>query len=246
MIGPLAPDVAFPQAIAQRAHGVVCMYHDQANIARKLFGFSGATLFVGLPVPVATTAHGVAFDRAGAGTADPSEPAPRLRAARPAGGAERVSATLVERLRALGVASVFDASEPRVTAGPGIRPVWTPVFAAGPAYTLETEPADNLALHRAIGEAPPGSIVVAATGRSVAIAVYGDLLSEIAVGRGLAGLVTDGAVRDIDRIAALGFPVFSAGVTVRAPSKRCWGEVGGSRHHRRGDDRRGRLGPRRR
>ena len=72
VIGPLAPDVAFPQAIAQRAHGVVCMYHDQANIARKLFGFSGATLFVGLPVPVATTAHGVAFDRAGAGTADPT------------------------------------------------------------------------------------------------------------------------------------------------------------------------------
>ena len=139
-----------------------------------------------------------------------------------------MSATLVERLRALGVASVFDASEPRVTAGPGIRPVWTPVFAAGPAHTLETEPADNLALHRAIGEAPPGSIVVAATGRSVEIAVYGDLLSEIAVGRGLAGLVTDGAVRDIDRIAALGFPVFSAGVTVRAPSKRCWGEVGGA------------------
>ena len=72
VIGPLAPDTAFPQALALGAHGVACMYHDQANIARKLFGFRGATLFVGLPVPVATTAHGTAFDRAGAGVSDPS------------------------------------------------------------------------------------------------------------------------------------------------------------------------------
>jgi len=139
-----------------------------------------------------------------------------------------MSATLADRVRALGAASLFDASETRITAGPGIRPIWTPVFAAGPAYTIATEPADNLALHRAIGEAPPRSIVVAATGRSVEIAVYGDLLSQVAVGRGIAGLVTDGAVRDVDRIRSLGFAVFAAAITVRSPAKRAWGTVGGT------------------
>ena len=72
-IGPLAPDTVFPAAIADGAHGVVCMYHDQANIARKLHDRrEQATLYLGLPLPVATTAHGTAFDRAGTGTASPA------------------------------------------------------------------------------------------------------------------------------------------------------------------------------
>jgi len=70
--GPFAADTVFPRAAAERMHGVVCMYHDQANIARKLRGpLDGATIILGLPVPCATTAHGTAFDRAGAGTANP-------------------------------------------------------------------------------------------------------------------------------------------------------------------------------
>jgi 4-hydroxythreonine-4-phosphate dehydrogenase len=70
--GPFAGDTLFPRALDQGFHGVVCMYHDQANIARKLHGSGdGATVITGLPIPSATTAHGTAFDRAGQGTADP-------------------------------------------------------------------------------------------------------------------------------------------------------------------------------
>jgi 4-hydroxy-L-threonine phosphate dehydrogenase PdxA len=69
--GPLPADTIFPVAAARGADGVVCMYHDQANIARKLAGFAGqGTLFLGLPVPVGTTAHGTAFELAGRGIAD--------------------------------------------------------------------------------------------------------------------------------------------------------------------------------
>jgi 4-hydroxy-L-threonine phosphate dehydrogenase PdxA len=71
-IGPLPADTIFPRALAEGIGGVVCMYHDQANIARKLHDLrTQATLFLGLPVPVATTAHGTAFDLAGTGTANP-------------------------------------------------------------------------------------------------------------------------------------------------------------------------------
>jgi 4-hydroxythreonine-4-phosphate dehydrogenase len=42
------------------------MYHDQGQIAMKLMGFEGGvTLHGGLPVPVATSASGSAFDIAG-------------------------------------------------------------------------------------------------------------------------------------------------------------------------------------
>lgn len=71
--GPFAADSVFVTAIDKGFDAVVCMYHDQANIARKLLGGKkGASLFMGLPVPCATTAHGTAFDIAGQGLADPA------------------------------------------------------------------------------------------------------------------------------------------------------------------------------
>jgi 4-hydroxythreonine-4-phosphate dehydrogenase len=70
--GPVPGDAVFPRALAGDFDGVVCMYHDQANIARKLQPRrEGATIFMGLPVVCGTTAHGTAFDIAGKGIADP-------------------------------------------------------------------------------------------------------------------------------------------------------------------------------
>lgn len=70
--GPVPADIVFKRALDGDFDGVVCMYHDQLNIARKLLARSDiATLWMGLPVIGATTAHGTAFDIAGQGVADP-------------------------------------------------------------------------------------------------------------------------------------------------------------------------------
>ena len=70
--GPVPADAVFVAAVEGRFDGIVCMYHDQANIARKLHApRRGASIFTGLPVPCGTTAHGTAFDIAGKDTADP-------------------------------------------------------------------------------------------------------------------------------------------------------------------------------
>ena len=70
--GPVPADIVFKRALAGDFDGVVCMYHDQMNIARKLQARGDiATLWMGLPVIGATTAHGTAFDIAGKGIADP-------------------------------------------------------------------------------------------------------------------------------------------------------------------------------
>lgn len=70
--GPFAADSVFVRVMDEGYDAVVCMYHDQANIARKLLARKkGASLFMGLPVPCGTTAHGTAFDIAGKGVADP-------------------------------------------------------------------------------------------------------------------------------------------------------------------------------
>jgi 4-hydroxythreonine-4-phosphate dehydrogenase len=71
-VGPIPADSVFVRALAGEFAGVLAMYHDQANIARKLQPMAErATLFVGLRIPVGTTAHGTAYDIAGRGIADP-------------------------------------------------------------------------------------------------------------------------------------------------------------------------------
>jgi 4-hydroxythreonine-4-phosphate dehydrogenase len=78
--GPIPADTVFVRARAGEFQGVVCMYHDQANIARKLLATRrGATVYLGLPVPCATTAHGTAYDIAGQGVAAPDSLADALR-----------------------------------------------------------------------------------------------------------------------------------------------------------------------
>lgn len=54
----------------EKYDGIVTMYHDQGQIAIKLMGFDGGvTVQGGLPVVIATPAHGTAFDIAGTGIA---------------------------------------------------------------------------------------------------------------------------------------------------------------------------------
>ncbi|MDB5895398.1 MAG: 4-hydroxythreonine-4-phosphate dehydrogenase [Rhodoferax sp.] len=68
--GPFSPDTVFIGARRGDVDAVVSMYHDQGQIAMKLMGFeNGVTLHGGLPVPVATSASGSAFDIAGKGIA---------------------------------------------------------------------------------------------------------------------------------------------------------------------------------
>ncbi len=66
--GPYPSDITFIKAFNGDFDGVVTMYHDQGQIALKLKGFDqGITIAGGLPAPIATCAHGTAYDIAGKG-----------------------------------------------------------------------------------------------------------------------------------------------------------------------------------
>ncbi len=72
--GPFPADTIFVRATrkdGQGYDGVLTMYHDQGQIAMKLMGFDrGVTVPGGLPIPIATPAHGTAYDIAGKGVAN--------------------------------------------------------------------------------------------------------------------------------------------------------------------------------
>lgn len=94
----------------------------------------------------------------------------------------------------------------------------------GPAVTVVTRDGDWAKPVEAIDRAGPGDVlVIDAGGQSTA--VWGELASESAHGRGLAGVVIDGAARDLDAILALGFPVFSRSVSPNAGEPKGHGEI---------------------
>ncbi len=62
---------------------------------------------------------------------------------------------------------------------------------------------------KAIDSLRPGECVICATGNSSRAGIWGELLTTAAMQRGATGIVTDGAVRDIAQMEAMGFPVFS-------------------------------------
>lgn len=122
-----------------------------------------------------------------------------------------------EALLRYGTGTLFEALGRRNACGGSIRPLWTPLALAGPAFTVAVAHEDNLALHYACGEAPAGSVLVAAGNEAAKAATFGDVLATEALARGIAGLVTDGLVRDSAELRALGFPVFCRGVSPAGP-----------------------------
>lgn len=66
--GPFPCDTLFARAVGGDYDGVVTMYHDQGQIAMKLLGFDqGVTVHGGIPIPIATPAHGTAHNIVGTG-----------------------------------------------------------------------------------------------------------------------------------------------------------------------------------
>src|SRR5450830_576017 len=119
----------------------------------------------------------------------------------------------------------------------GLRNVWLrgtrPLRAGQPwrvgrAFTLRFVPAREdlatpeswsspISTRAAIEAMPPGCIAVVDSMGVTDAGIFGDILCTRMCKRGVAGLVTDGVVRDLAGVLASGFPVWCAG-TVAPPS----------------------------
>ena len=107
---------------------------------------------------------------------------------------------------------------------PGLRPVIAGASVCGPAVTVRTLPGDFSKPVIAIDEASPGDIIVV-DACGLPPAIWGELASESAKNKGLAGLVVHGAVRDISDIRRLQFPVWTKLITAHAGEPKGFGEI---------------------
>ena len=90
---------------------------------------------------------------------------------------------------------------------------------------MRCQPADNLTLHAAVAMAKPGDVIVADVSGFVEAGHWGEILTVAAQQRGVAGLVINGGVRDIDAARRRDFPVFAAGVSMKATVKEVLGSI---------------------
>jgi regulator of RNase E activity RraA len=89
----------------------------------------------------------------------------------------------------------------------------------GIARTVKTRPGDNLAIYRMIVRLRPGDVLVVDGGGDVTNALMGELMTLEARRRGCAGIVIDGAIRDVGEIAAIDLPTYARGHSLRGPYK---------------------------
>jgi 4-hydroxy-4-methyl-2-oxoglutarate aldolase len=97
---------------------------------------------------------------------------------------------------------------------------------AGPAFTIEVRPGDNLMIHAAMALAKPGDVLVIDGKGDQTSALMGTIMMTACRQLGLAGVVVDGAVRDSLEIDEMDYPVFSVGTNPNGPTKNNGGRIG--------------------
>ncbi len=132
---------------------------------------------------------------------------------------DRVSPEVVARAKTFQAAILADVAGRRGTMHARVAPVDMQMVLAGPAFTVEVRPGDNLMIHAAIALAKPGDVLVIDGKGDQTAALMGTLMLSACKKLGLAGVVVDGAIRDRLELLDLGFPVFSAGFNPAGPTK---------------------------
>ena len=128
--------------------------------------------------------------------------------------------SVAERLAALGVSTVYEASGRHGLVDLELHQVVPGSRVCGPARTVLCAQGDNLMAHAAMAVLQPGEVLVLVMPREEPIALVGDLLATQAKVRGAAGLLVGAAVRDVEALRALGLPVWSRFVRSRGPTRR--------------------------
>ncbi|MEM2935305.1 MAG: 3-hexulose-6-phosphate synthase [Candidatus Thermoplasmatota archaeon] len=95
----------------------------------------------------------------------------------------------------------------------------------GRAFTVKTIDGDWAKVVEAIDIAGKGDVIVVQAGEGKQ-AVWGELATLSAIRKGIAGVVIDGAIRDVHEIVKLDFPAFSKKFVSEAGEPKGYGEIG--------------------
>ncbi|EGO63676.1 RraA family protein [Acetonema longum] len=136
----------------------------------------------------------------------------------------RPAKELVEQFKGLPAANIADEMNRLGCVDARIKPLnSTPLL--GTAFTVKARAGDNLMFHKAIDMAQPGDVIVVDGQGDLTNSFTGEIMMRQVLKRGLAGVVVDGAVRDVDALRELPLAIYAAGATPKGPYKNGPGEI---------------------
>lgn len=142
-----------------------------------------------------------------------------------------LTAAEIEPWRKVPVAVAVDLGRTYGPVDPAIRPLNPPGRQAalfGRAFTVLCAPPDFGAVVHAMDRIGPGEVLVISAGGHAGFAMIGEILVGHLRRRGVAGLVCDGAIRDVGMLAGWAdFPVYTRFITPRGPVSAEHGEIQG-------------------
>jgi 4-hydroxy-4-methyl-2-oxoglutarate aldolase len=132
----------------------------------------------------------------------------------------------IAELAALGSATVYEAGGRRGYVDLDLVQILAGSRVAGPARTVMCGQDDNLMVHAAMAEAKPGEVLVLTMPEPRPVGIVGDLLATQAKAHGVAGILIDAGVRDIETLAELGLPIWARWVRIKGATKDVPGTIG--------------------
>jgi len=131
---------------------------------------------------------------------------------------------MAARLKAMGVTTLSDALDRLGVEGQclGVMPFDRSMAFAGQAFTVRMVPVgvSGGSVGDYIDDVEAGQVVVLDNNGRMDATVWGDILTLVAHGKGVAGTVIDGVCRDIGRSIELGYPIFARANTMRTGKDR--------------------------
>ena len=107
----------------------------------------------------------------------------------------------------------------------GIRPIKLGFHMVGTAVTVRTMDGDWAKPIQAIDQAEKNQVLVIDVNGGTT-AIWGELATWSAKMKGLAGVVIDGAIRDLDDVIQMDFPLFCKHISANAGEPKGFGEIG--------------------
>src|SRR5665648_123125 len=119
------------------------------------------------------------------------------------------SEDVIEGFKSIPTANICDTKNKVFSINPSIKLMSSPIneIMVGVALTVKTKPKDNLMIHKALEMSGEGDVLIITNESNQSCALIGEIMASYAhYKKKIAGLVLDGAVRDIKEILKMEIP----------------------------------------